>query len=392
MKEGGAAAVKLEGGRRVRDHVRLLVDSGIPVMGHLGFTPQSVHALGGAKVQGRGEGAGERLLRPEGEVFGNLPPDEPEGGDKEAYIDAVIARARTLLGEAGFDDYRRKVEELLLAHKLSETYTKEQILEWYLNTNFYGNLAYGVIAGVLVAMAAAGSLAPLAGRPGGLSGPMGFLMTMAIAAALLVLSLTGVNATGAFELLWGSVLATRPTDLWLLGAVSLAVAVLVGFRRRQLALLLYDREIALTSGVAVGTLVLVVLVVVAAAIASASTFDELITARQSRFSRYTQPSFCSMSSEAGPKRLSGIPCHRLMKLCSLAEIGYLALIRGECLRKICFERSRWYWPSGLSSGHTTTFSPSSSIRRLRVSTILRIDGSWRTCSNTARSLPVSRSS
>lgn len=126
-----------------------------------------------------------------------------------------------------------------------------------------------VIAGVLVAMAAAGSLAPLAGRPGGLSGPMGFLMTMAIAAALLVLSLTGVNATGAFELLWGSVLATRPTDLWLLGAVSLAVAVLVGFRRRQLALLLYDREIALTSGVAVGTLVLVVLVVVAAAIASA---------------------------------------------------------------------------------------------------------------------------
>src|SRR5690606_17552208 len=48
--------------------------------------------------------AGERLQRPEGEVFGNLPPDEPEGGDKEAYIDAVIARARTLLGEAGFDE------------------------------------------------------------------------------------------------------------------------------------------------------------------------------------------------------------------------------------------------------------------------------------------------
>ena len=46
--------------------------------------------------------AGERLLRPEGEVFGNLPPDEPEGGDKEAYIDAVIARARALLGDAGF--------------------------------------------------------------------------------------------------------------------------------------------------------------------------------------------------------------------------------------------------------------------------------------------------
>jgi arginyl-tRNA synthetase len=44
----------------------------------------------------------ERLLRPEGEVFGNLPKDEPEGGDKEAFIDALIARARALLGDAGF--------------------------------------------------------------------------------------------------------------------------------------------------------------------------------------------------------------------------------------------------------------------------------------------------
>ena len=44
----------------------------------------------------------DRLQRPEGEVFGNLPPDEPEGGDKDAYIDAVIDRARSLLGEAAF--------------------------------------------------------------------------------------------------------------------------------------------------------------------------------------------------------------------------------------------------------------------------------------------------
>ncbi|HEX6239634.1 MAG TPA: arginine--tRNA ligase, partial [Polyangiales bacterium] len=43
-----------------------------------------------------------RLQRPEGEVFGNLPPDEPEGGDKDAYIDAVIDRARALLGDAAF--------------------------------------------------------------------------------------------------------------------------------------------------------------------------------------------------------------------------------------------------------------------------------------------------
>lgn len=61
MKEGGAAAVKLEGGRRVRDHVRLLVDSGIPVMGHLGFTPQSEMVLGGKRVQGRGAEAAELL-------------------------------------------------------------------------------------------------------------------------------------------------------------------------------------------------------------------------------------------------------------------------------------------------------------------------------------------
>jgi arginyl-tRNA synthetase len=46
--------------------------------------------------------AGESLLRPEGELFGNLPPDEPEGGDKEAFIDALIARARELLGVDGF--------------------------------------------------------------------------------------------------------------------------------------------------------------------------------------------------------------------------------------------------------------------------------------------------
>ena len=47
-------AVKLEGGARIAPQVKHLVDSGIPVMGHLGLTPQSVHAFGGFKVQGRG--------------------------------------------------------------------------------------------------------------------------------------------------------------------------------------------------------------------------------------------------------------------------------------------------------------------------------------------------
>ena len=60
MKEAGAHAVKFEGGRRVADHVRLLTSSGIPVMGHLGFTPQSENVLGGKRVQGRGQDA-ERL-------------------------------------------------------------------------------------------------------------------------------------------------------------------------------------------------------------------------------------------------------------------------------------------------------------------------------------------
>ncbi len=62
LKEGGAHAVKLEGGQRVLPQVEALVGAGIPVMGHLGLTPQSVNALGGYRVQGRG-GAGEQLIR-----------------------------------------------------------------------------------------------------------------------------------------------------------------------------------------------------------------------------------------------------------------------------------------------------------------------------------------
>ncbi len=61
MKEAGAHAVKLEGGLPMTPQVRLLTESGIPVMAHVGFTPQSEHHLGGYRVQGRGTGA-ERLL------------------------------------------------------------------------------------------------------------------------------------------------------------------------------------------------------------------------------------------------------------------------------------------------------------------------------------------
>ncbi len=62
LKEGGAQAVKLEGGRRVLPQVETMVGAGIPVMGHLGLTPQSVNVLGGVRrVQGRGD-AGDELL------------------------------------------------------------------------------------------------------------------------------------------------------------------------------------------------------------------------------------------------------------------------------------------------------------------------------------------
>jgi 3-methyl-2-oxobutanoate hydroxymethyltransferase len=62
MSEGGAAAVKLEGGVAVAETVHRLTQAGIPVMGHVGLTPQSVNQLGGYRVQGRDTAAAERLL------------------------------------------------------------------------------------------------------------------------------------------------------------------------------------------------------------------------------------------------------------------------------------------------------------------------------------------
>lgn len=62
LAEGGCQAVKLEGGERSVGAVKTMVEAGIPVVGHLGLTPQSVNALGGFKVQGRAEGSVERLI------------------------------------------------------------------------------------------------------------------------------------------------------------------------------------------------------------------------------------------------------------------------------------------------------------------------------------------
>ncbi len=61
MKEGGCHAVKLEGGRRVAEQIAAITGAGIPVMAHIGFTPQSEHAIGGYRVQGRGDAAADVL-------------------------------------------------------------------------------------------------------------------------------------------------------------------------------------------------------------------------------------------------------------------------------------------------------------------------------------------
>lgn len=62
LKRTGAGAVKLEGGRTWASTVQALVEAGVPVMGHLGFTPQSMHVLGGIRVQGREASAAARLI------------------------------------------------------------------------------------------------------------------------------------------------------------------------------------------------------------------------------------------------------------------------------------------------------------------------------------------
>ena len=63
IQEGGASSVKLEGGERMAETTRRIVECGIPVMGHIGLTPQSVNGLGGYRVQGRGREEAEQLLK-----------------------------------------------------------------------------------------------------------------------------------------------------------------------------------------------------------------------------------------------------------------------------------------------------------------------------------------
>lgn len=111
-------------------------------------------------------------------------------------------------------------------------------------------------------------LAPAADRPGGLAGPMSFVMTISAAAALLVLSISGVNANGAFEILWGSILAVRQQDLVLIATMAVAVLAFVWSTHTKVALLLFDRELATCSRVPVAALTTVLLVLVSVSIGS----------------------------------------------------------------------------------------------------------------------------
>jgi len=84
LKEGGAAAVKVEGGANIVDRVRAMIDSGIPVMGHVGMLPQTVHKIGGYKVQGKDDLSAERILNDarlleEAGVFAIVMECIPEG-------------------------------------------------------------------------------------------------------------------------------------------------------------------------------------------------------------------------------------------------------------------------------------------------------------------------
>ena len=137
-------------------------------------------------------------------------------------------------------------------------------------------IALGLLLGIeptlfalgLCAMTGA-AVTPVARRPGRLSDAMGLVMTLAIAGALFTLSLSGVNANGAFELLWGSILATRRNDVVILLLISGLTVAIYLWQRRNLTLLLYDRELALCSGVQVEQLTMLLLVLVAIAIAAA---------------------------------------------------------------------------------------------------------------------------
>lgn len=92
MKEGRAGAVKLEGGVRVAEQIRAIVKAGIPVMGHIGLTPQSINVFGGFKVQGKSEKAARALLADAKAV--------EEAGAFAVVIEAVPAALAQMITDA----------------------------------------------------------------------------------------------------------------------------------------------------------------------------------------------------------------------------------------------------------------------------------------------------
>ena len=124
MKETGAAAVKLEGGERVAEQIATLTQAGIPVMAHIGFTPQSVNGLGGFRVQGRGDAAEQTVhdaiaVAEAGAIAvvlemvpPNWPPRSPASSPSRpsASAWAQLRRAGAGLAGHGRDDLRQDGE------------------------------------------------------------------------------------------------------------------------------------------------------------------------------------------------------------------------------------------------------------------------------------------
>lgn len=92
MKEGGANAVKIEGGANVVDKIKAIVDAQIPVMGHLGLTPQSINAFGGFRVQGKTEEAAKTLIEDAKKL--------EEAGVFSITLEGIPAKVAQLITEA----------------------------------------------------------------------------------------------------------------------------------------------------------------------------------------------------------------------------------------------------------------------------------------------------
>ncbi len=91
IKETGCNSIKLEGGAAVKEHIKAIVDAGIPVVAHIGMTPQSVNAFGGFKVQGKSEAAAAQILQ---DAY-----DVQEAGAFAVVLECVPAKLAALISE-----------------------------------------------------------------------------------------------------------------------------------------------------------------------------------------------------------------------------------------------------------------------------------------------------